>query len=89
MIGGVAGDLFTEILVYKMYIPGVDQEKADGLMTRVLDMQDNFIARISHTDGKDNKALVKAYYRKLREDFEREVDEISAEISALNKQKEA
>ena len=39
-ISYVAGELFTEALVCKLYIPGVNQEKADALMARILDMQD-------------------------------------------------
>ena len=38
-ISYVAGELFTEALVCKLYIPGVNQEKADALMARILDMQ--------------------------------------------------
>ena len=42
-ISYVAGELFTEALVCKLYIPGVNQEKADALMARILDMQDSSI----------------------------------------------
>lgn len=84
-IGYVAGELFTEALICKLYIPGVDQEKSDILMTRILDMQDNFIVRAGHPDGKDNSGLVKAYYRKLRADLQAEVDAIAGEIEELSK----
>ena len=40
-ISRIAGDLFSEVLVCKLYIPGVDQEKADALLTRILDMEDD------------------------------------------------
>lgn len=86
-ISYVAGDLFSEVLICKLYIPGVDQEKADVLMTRVLDMQDEFIKRAHRPDGKDNKALVKEYYSKLRVDLVTEVNAIAAEIGELSKQK--
>ena len=45
-ISYVAGELFTEALVCKLYIPGVNQEKADALMARILDMQDSYIVRV-------------------------------------------
>ena len=54
-------------------------------MTRILDMQDEFVRRASHPDGKDNPALVKEYYRKLRVDLQTEVDAIAAQIGELNK----
>ena len=82
-ISYVAGELFTEALVCKLYIPGVNQEKADALMARILDMQDCYIVRAGHPDGKDNKALVRNYYRKLRD----EVNAIADEIGELSKDK--
>ena len=41
-ISYVAGDLFSEALFCKLYLPGVNSEKADVVMARVLDMQDEF-----------------------------------------------
>lgn len=85
-IGCVAGDLFAEVLVCKLFIPGVDVEKADVLMTRTLDLQDNFVRRAGHPGGKDKK-LVKSYYNKLREDLQAEIDAIGKEIETLSKDK--
>lgn len=81
----VAGDLFSEALVCKLYIPGADSEKADKVMARILDMQDEFIRRADCPDGKDNKKRVKEYYRKLRADLQAEVNAIAAEIGELSK----
>ena len=83
-IGVAAGDLFLETLFCKLYVPGTDPEKADVLMARILDMQDNFISRVSHPDGKNANKRVQAYFGKLREDLQNEVDAIAAEIGKLN-----
>lgn len=88
-ISYVAGDLFTEVLVCKLYVPGVEQDKAEALMTRILDIQDDFMRRAGRPAGKDNKALVKAYYRKLRTDLQAEIDAIAVEIDGLSKGREA
>lgn len=82
-IGYIAGELFTEVLVTKMLIPGVDHDKADGILGRVLDMQDSFVQRAAKPDGKENKKLVKAYYKKLEEDLEKEIGAIVLEIQTL------
>lgn len=84
-INYVAGELFSEILVCSLFIPGTNKEKADVLMTRVLDMQDDFLARAQRPDGKDNKTLVKEYYRKLHVDLQTSVNAIATEIGALTK----
>lgn len=84
-ISYVAGELFSEALICKLYIPGVDQDKADVVMSRILDMQDEFIRRANRPDGKDNGTLVKDYYRKLWADLREEVNAISTEIGELSK----
>ena len=84
-ISRVAGELFTETLICKLYVPQVDAEKAETLMARILDMQDQFIERTGHPDGSENPALVKRYFRKLRADLQAEVNAIAAEIGQLSK----
>ena len=84
-ISYVAGDLFSEALVCKLYIPGVDSDKADAVMSRILDMQDEYIRRAGRPDGKDNKARVREYYSKLLADLQTEVNAIATEIGELSK----
>lgn len=84
-ISYVAGDLFSEALICMLYIPGVDSGKADVVMARILDMQDEFIRRANRPDGKDNPKRVKEYYRKLRADLQTEVNAIATEIGELSK----
>ena len=81
----IAGDLFTEALFCKLYIPGVDEEKADILLSKILDVQDKFRQRAGKTDGKDNKKIVRAYYNDLWTKLIEEVNTIGKEIEALNK----
>ena len=50
-ISQVAGELFTEALIFKLYVPQVDIENAEKLMSRILDMQDQFIGRAGSPDG--------------------------------------
>lgn len=88
-IAYAVGELFMEALVCKLYIPGVDQEKSDQLMGRILDIQDDFISRVGHPSGKDNKKLVREYYRKLRTDFQEAINSIANEIGELSKVEQA
>lgn len=80
-INYISGELFTECLVNSLYIPGTDKVKADELMGKILLMQDDFICRISHTEPGN----VKGFYKKLRGDFNKQVNEIIDEIAQLNK----
>ena len=73
----IASELFAECLVNSLYVPGTDKAKADELMSVILNVQDEFISRISHTQPGN----VKGYYKKFHEDFNAKVDEI---IEAMN-----
>ncbi len=76
----IMGDLFAECLVQKEFIPGTDKEKAEQLLTQILEAHEDFISRISHTEA----ANVKGFYRKYRKDFQAKVDEIIGAIEKLN-----
>ncbi len=82
----MAGELFTEVLIVRALIPGTNPQKADEVMERILDMQDEFIRRAGCADGKENKALVREYYQKLRIDLQTEVDAIATAIGGLTKE---
>ena len=74
----ISSELFMECLVNKLYVPGTDKDKADQLMSEVLNMQNDFLSRISHTEPGN----AKGYYKKLLADFDAKVQEI---IDALGK----
>ena len=75
----ISGELFSECLINSMFVPGTDKAKADQLMAEILKMQDEFISRISHTEPGN----VKGFYKKFREDFNKEVDAIIDAIGNL------
>ncbi|MBQ8866940.1 MAG: hypothetical protein IJ013_04375 [Bacteroidaceae bacterium] len=76
----IAGELFAECVVLAKVVPGVDMQKVDDLMTRILYMQDEFISRISHTQPGN----VKGFYKAFRSDLQAQVDAIIDEIGNLH-----
>ena len=76
----IAGELFAECVVLSKVVPGVDSQKVDELMARVLYMQDEFICRISHTQPGN----VKGFYKAFRAAFQAQVDAIIDEIGNLH-----
>ena len=76
----IAGMLFTDCLVNKLYVPGTDKKKADEILCNILEMRDEFISRISHTVP----CNVKVFYKKLKADFDAKVKEILDAITTLN-----
>lgn len=82
-IHGISCELFSECLFCRFYLPNVSVEKADNLISDILQTQNEFIKRVSHVGGKDRK-IVKAYYSKLRKDFLSNTDRIIKEMQSLS-----
>ena len=70
-INYIVGELFTECVYISL--------TADKVMTDILDMQDDFVSRISHTEPGN----VKGFYKKLREDFNARVSSILEAMGQL------
>lgn len=68
----IMGIIFTDCLISSMYVPETDKEKADKLMTEIMNMHQEFISRISHTEPGN----VKGFYKKFRSDFNDKMNEI-------------
>ena len=79
-INYIVGELFTECVFIRLALPEADKEKADRVLTDILNMQDDFVNRVSHTEPGN----VKGFYKKLREDFNKRVGEI---LEAMNQLK--
>jgi len=80
----VSSGLLVETMIC-MLQPNADMAKLEETSSRVLALNDEYIKRAQHPSGNANKPLVKQYYKKLREDFDAEVDKIYAELMSLNK----
>jgi hypothetical protein len=76
----ISSELLAECVVIGKFIPGVDKAKTDELMVSVLNMQDEFIKRISHTEPGN----VKGFYKKFREDFNAQVNTIIEGLEKLH-----
>lgn len=77
-INYIVGDLFQECLVLKV-IKKADDAKVDEVLTAILDLQNEFLARANHPQP----GCVKGYYRKLYSDFSDAVDAIIAKMQAM------
>ena len=55
------------------------------MIEEAVSMRNDFIDRVNNPDGKDNPALVKAYYSALRKDLLEKVDGYFEKLSSLAK----
>ncbi|MDO4780616.1 MAG: hypothetical protein Q3992_06280 [Bacteroides sp.] len=75
----VAGELFIECMVNCKNLTEEKVKVADSIMGKILALQNEFVSRISHTEPGN----VKGFYKKLKDDFNKQVDEILSQIETL------
>lgn len=76
----IVGELFAECVVLSKVLPQVSEEKVDALMVRILQVQDEFISRISHTEPGN----VKGFYQAFERDFQAQIDGIIDDMNQLH-----
>jgi hypothetical protein len=67
-------DLLAECFTYQFFHKDLKPEMVDEVASSILDNRNDLVARINHVDGKENPKLVKAHFRKIREDFSKSVE---------------
>ncbi len=78
----VTSDLITESYINHLMLQKMDKSGFDAIVEKIADINNDFLARVNHPNGTKEPKLVKAYYKKLIADFNKEVDQI---IEKLNK----
>lgn len=75
--------LYIDCLFYKVFVIDADKDAADKVMNSILNIQKDLLKRVSVNEGKDVKGRIKAYYKKLRNDFKEQVNAIGKDIASL------
>ena len=78
----VTSDLITESYINYLMLKKMDNAGFDAIVEKIADINNDFLARVNHPNGTKEPKLVKAYYKNLIADFNKEVDQI---IEKLNK----
>jgi len=79
-INSVCGELLVETIAASLYGNAPHHGNADAVLFSILQMQANYISRISHVEP---GIAPKAYFKDLREKFSNDADEIVDQINYL------
>lgn len=82
-INYLASEVVTQGLMKYTLMDNVKDEDVSPILAEAVEMRNEFIARATHPDGKDNPKLVKKYYNKLREDLMRKTTELLDKVKEL------
>ncbi|MBU3853258.1 MAG: hypothetical protein H9789_05480 [Candidatus Paraprevotella stercoravium] len=79
-INGICGELFLSCAFLAGQNPTAEKkEQANKILTDIINLQKDIISRVSHTEP----GSVKPFYKKLKEDFNKGVEEIIDNIGKL------
>jgi len=77
-INQICETLFTESVAVSLYLHKIDEKKFGDLLETLVMMQRHYTSRISHPEP---GLSAKAYFKNLRESFNKDVDEIIDQIN--------
>lgn len=82
-INYVSSELMAELYFRVLISKETEDAKIEALSVEIADLNKNFILRAGRTDGKNNSAIVKAYFRKLFSDWQTSIDTIVKKMDEL------
>ena len=71
----ITGEFFADCVALSL-CQQADRDKLEQLMQEVLNVHNDYVARISHTEP----GSVKMYYKKLKQEFTEKVNDLSERI---------
>ena len=85
-IRALYADLLEECMTDAVLYRDADRAALEQTYQKITTRCCDFLSRASHTDGKDNPAQVKAYYRQLGKELMQDVLEITDDLQNVRKQ---
>jgi hypothetical protein len=79
-------ELISDCFMFTSLHDGPEKAEVQNLIEEAVGMRNEFIDRVNHPDGKDNPALVKTYYAKLRKELFEKVNDYFERLSAVSRQ---
>jgi hypothetical protein len=78
-------EFISDCFMFTSLHSGEKRTEVQNLIEEAVGVRNEFIERVNHPDGKDNPALVKAFYTSLHKDLLEKVDDFFEKLSAISK----
>lgn len=76
--------LYEDCLLYSVANDKTDLNKTENLMKEIAKSHQDLLSRLSVSEGKELKNRTKAYYRKINEDLNNQINTFGIKIQALD-----
>jgi hypothetical protein len=80
-------EFISDCFLFTSIHDGEKRNEVQNLIEEAVTMRNEFIDRVNHPAGKDNPALVKAYYKTVSKDLLEKVDGYFEKLSEISKSK--
>lgn len=80
-INYVCSDVFAECVAASLYNGNPDKSDVDALLSSIIAVDSDYISRVSHPEP---GMKASAYYKAVIEEFNKQIAEITDQISNLN-----
>ncbi len=79
----LTSEIIAEAYTVSLLFPEVKEDKVDGVLQKAIQMNQEFISRVNHPNGKDNPKLVKQYFKQLHKDLLTAYNGLVDEVNTL------
>lgn len=76
--------LYSDCIFYKVFTHSPNEAKANEIILKIADAHTELVNRLSISEGKEIKSRTKAYYKKVKEDLQNQVNTLGLEIQKLD-----
>ena len=84
-IHGIASELFSEGLFIQCFGELKDPEKINETLEKILEKENDFLARANHPNGTKNKKIIKEYYQNLISDMNAHITDVMKDYTTIQK----
>jgi hypothetical protein len=83
-IRAILGQLMDECIICNLVLPKFDNTTLDTFAARIIEINDEFIARANHPEGTKDRKRTKQYYSALVQDFNKATLELIQDMNKIS-----
>ena len=83
-IRAILGQLMDECIICNLVLPKFDNTTLDSFAGRIIEINDEFIARANHPEGTKDHKRTKQYYSALVQDFNKATLELIQDMNKIS-----
>ena len=83
-IRAILGQLMDECIICNLVLPKFDNTTLDSFAARIIEINDEFIARANHPEGTKDPKRTKQYYSALIQDFNKATLELIEDMNKIS-----